>query len=345
MATKERHPRSPVSEALHREPYGFSFFQAVRLLEGLTRGAKLLGQATRPREEAVNFSVRPGFAFPPSDIAGLTKESENTPARMEVAFLGLIGPSGVLPSWYTELARERNRQKDFGFTAFLDIFHHRLVSLFYLAWKKYRFDANYRWECQDGLSRCLLSLLGLGTEGLTEHLGVQAEEVVYYGGLLSRRIPSAAALERVIAYFSGTETAVEQFMPRQIRISPEDQTQLGAANARLGVDALCGSWVWDRQSAFRVRLGPMGYRQFVDFLPTGRRSRIVFSVARYATGIEYDCDLRVILRRSEVPPCVLGSQTCRPLLGLATWVSSPGFEYAEDPAIVVESPAARQAWG
>jgi predicted component of type VI protein secretion system len=89
----------------------------------------------------------------------------------------------------------------------------------------------------------------------------------------------------------------------------------------------------------------MGYRQFVDFLPTGRRSRIVFSVARYATGIEYDCDLRVILRRSEVPPCILGSHTCRPLLGLATWVSSPGFEYAEDPAIVVESPAARQAWG
>ena len=159
MATEERQPRSPVSDTLHREPYGFSFFQAVRLLEGLTRGAKPLGQATRPREEAVNFYVRPGFAFPPSDIAGRAKESEYAPARMEVAFLGLIGPSGVLPSWYTELARERNRQKDFGFSAFLDIFHHRLVSLFYLAWKKYRLDANYRWACRDRLSGCLLSLL------------------------------------------------------------------------------------------------------------------------------------------------------------------------------------------
>ena len=345
MASEKRQPRSPVSEALHREPSGFSFFQAVRLLEELTPGAKRLGEATRPQEEAVNFCVRPGFAFPPSDIAGLSKEGEGSPARMEVAFLGLIGPSGVLPYWYNELARERARHKDFSLTAFLDMFHHRLVSLFYLAWKRYRFDAHYLFECRDGLSRRLLSLLGLGTEGLIQRLGVLAEDLVYYGGLLSRSIPSAAALERVLGYFSGTRTTVEQFLPRQIQISPEDQTQVGAANARLGVDALCGSWVWDCQSAFRVHLGPMGYRQFVHFLPTGRLSRIVSTIARYATGIQYDCDLRVILQRTEVPPCVLGSQECRPLLGWSTWVSAPGFEHSDDPAIVVQSPAAEQAWG
>jgi type VI secretion system protein ImpH len=345
MATEERQPRSPVRAALHREPYSFSFFQAVRLLEALAPAAKPLGQASRPREEAVNFCVRPGFGFPPSDIASLVKEAENTPARMEIAFLGLIGPSGVLPYWYNELARERNQHKDFSFTAFLDLFHHRLVALFYLAWKRYRFDANYRAECKDRLSRCLLSLLGLGTEGLSERLGVHPEDVVYYGGLLSRTIPSAAALEGVIGYFSGTRTTVEQFLPRQIRIEPEDQTQLGAANARLGTDALCGGWVWDRQSAFRIHLGPMAYRQFLQFLPTGRLARAVFSIAQYATGVQYDCDLRVVLRRTEVPPCVLGGQACRPLLGWSTWVSAPGFVHSEDPAVVVESPAAGQAWG
>ena len=345
MAAEERQPRAPVREALNREPCGFSFFQAVRLLEELTPGTTPIGEATRPREEAVNFCVRPGLAFPPSDIAGLVKEGEAAPARMEVAFLGLIGPSGVLPYWYNELARERNRQKDTGLTAFLDIFHHRLVSLFYLAWKKYRCDASYRFECRDRLSRRLLSLLGLGTEGLTERLGVHMEDLIYYGGLLSRTIPSAISLERVIGYFSGTRTAIEQFLPRQIRIDPEDQTQLGAANARLGVEALCGSWVWDCQSAFRVHLGPMGYQQFVHFLPTGPLSRIVSTIARYATGIQYDCDLRIILRRAEVPPCVLGSEECRPLLGWSTWVSAPGFKHAEDPAIVFQSPAAQTAWG
>ncbi len=344
MATEERRPRAAVRTALHEQPHGFSFFQAVRLLEALTPGATPLGDALRPREEAVNFCVRPGFAFPPSDIAGLTKKTEGAPASMAVAFLGLIGPSGVLPLWYNELARERNQKKDFSLTAFLDIFHHRLLSLFYLSWKKFRFSANFRRDCRDRLSRSLLSLMGLGTDGLTERLGVHAEDVVHFGGLLSRTIPSAGALERVIAYFAGTQTRVEQFVPRQIPLGPEDQTQLGTANARLGVDALCGGWVWDRQSAFRVHLGPMAYRQFVQFLPTGRLSRIVGSIARYATGIEYDCDLRIILRRTEVPPCILGSPECRPLLGWSTWVISPGVEHAEDPAIVVQSPMAGQAW-
>ncbi len=345
MATEERQPRSPVRETLLREPCSFSFFQAVRLLEELTPGAKRLGDAIRPREEAVNFYVRPGFAFPPSDIASLGKERDSTAPRMEVAFLGLIGPSGVLPYWYNELAGERTRQKDFSFTAFLDIFHHRLISLFYLAWKKYRFDANYRLECRDRLSHSLLSLLGLGTKGLTERLGAHEEDLIYYGGLLSRTIPCAASLERVLGYFSGTPTRVEQFLPRRFQISSEDRTQLGAANARLGVDALCGSWVWDRQSTFRVHLGPMGYRQFIQFLPTGRRARIVFSIAQYATGIQYDYDLRVILRRTEVPPCVLGSQQSRPLLGWSTWISAPGYKYSEDPAIIVQSPTAQRAWG
>jgi type VI secretion system protein ImpH len=263
---------------------------------------------------------------------------------MAVAFLGLIGPSGVLPHWYNELARARTQQKDFSLTAFFDIFHHRLLSLFYLSWKKFRLSANFRNDCRDRLSRCLLSLVGLGTEGLRERLGVRTEDVVHFGGLLSRTIPSAGALERVIGYFAGARTRVEQFLPRQIPLCAEDQTQLGTANARLGVDALCGSWVWDRQSAFRIHLGPMAYRQFVQFLPTGRLSRTVFSIARYATGIQYDCDLRVILRRADVPPCILGSQECRPLLGWSTWVSAPGWEYSEDPAIVVQPPMAGQAW-
>jgi len=345
MAAEERKPGSPVKEDLEREYYGFSFFQAVRLLESLSTGATPLGEATRPRDEAVNFSVRPGFAFPPSEIAALGKEGEDGPCRMEVAFLGLIGPSGVLPHWYNELARERIRQKDSTFAAFLDIFHHRLISLFYLAWKRYRLPVNFRAGARDLLSLDLLSLIGLGTEGLAGRIGLPEEDLIYYGGLLSKAVPSAVALEGVVEYCSGTTARVEQFIPRQIPISPDDQTQLGVANARLGADALCGNWVWDCQSAFRVHLGPMDFDHFVRFLPTGAMSRSVFSLIRFAAGIQYDCDLRLVLRRTEVPPCVIGSPVCPPLLGWSTWIRAPGFEHPEDPAMVVQSPEARQTWG
>jgi len=345
MASEERQPRSAVREALRREFFGFSFFQAVRLLESLSPDAKSIGEATRPRDEAVNFSVQPGFAFPPSEIVSLSEGDGKTPARMEIAFMGLIGPSGVLPHWYNELARERNRQKDFSFAAFLDIFHHRLISLFYLAWKRNRLAVNYRSDHHDPLTRDFLCIVGLGTEGLCGRVGFNEDDLVYFGGLLSRGVPSSAALEGVVEYFSGTRTKVEQFIPRQIHVSPDDQTQLGAANARLGVDAMCGSWVWDCQSSFRVHLGPMNYDHFVRFLPTSAMSRSVFSLIRYAAGIQFDCDLRVVLERTEVPPFVLGSTECPPLLGWSTWVSTAGFELAEDPAMIVQSPEARQAWG
>ena len=49
----------------------------------------------------------------------------------------------MLPYCYTELILERLREKDTSFASFLDIFNHRMISLFYRAWEKYRFPVTY----------------------------------------------------------------------------------------------------------------------------------------------------------------------------------------------------------
>lgn len=337
MAAKKRQAdphldTAPLMERLLQEYHAFSFFQAVHLLESLTPDTVPLGEGLEPHREAVRFSVKPDLSFPASDITSLTKKEDGTPAAMEVAFMGLIGPSGVLPYWYTDLAMERLKAKDTTIPAFFDIFHHRLLSLFYLAWKKQRFPENYTPGGHDRLTGYLLSLCGLGTEGLSERIGLSPESLAFYTGLFSSRAPDASGIEAAVSYLAGVNAEVEQFMERIIALCEEDHTRLGMANARLGEDALCGSYVWDCETKFRVDLGPMGYHDFRRFLPGGNMLSPIFSLIRYRVGMEYEFDLKIILSSNEVPPCALGGDS---RLGMTSWLLKPGTRPEQDVFITI----------
>ncbi len=417
MGSPKRQPHPSIREDLFEAFFEFSFYKAVHLLETLSPDKKPLGEALTPQQEAVRFCVRPGFVFPPSDIAGLKppvseedrpsspsavelrdeQQEERTgrlgdgevgrmdiqaspgsepvadtldipnvssspsrlvpksttvaglaegnpapagPARMDVAFLGLVGPSGVLPHWYNELAQDRLRKKDSTFVAFLNCFHHRLVSHFYLAWKKHRFPETYLPGARDRLSKHMLCLIGLGTPHLLDRMGLDPESLIYYSGLLSRTTPCAYAVEAAVAYFSGTTVTLHQWIDRVIPIEPEDQTRLGMANASLGADAACGSQAWENQTKFRVDLGPMSFKRFIRFLPIGDLLGPIFSLVRVMVGIEYEFDIGVILKRDEVPPCRLGQLGPEaPRLGWTTWVKSPGVLHDDHPRVVFQEPA------
>ncbi len=409
MVSPERQPHPSIREDLFEAFFEFSFFKAVHLLETLSLDKKPLGEALTPQQEAVRFCVRPGFVFPPSDIAGLkpplseedrpwsgppyegdsavdvspsrsqgegwvesraaagsplsglapertdgeaaaqqassfpdqdSRQAPQGPARMDVAFLGLVGPSGVLPHWYNELAQDRLRKKDSTLVAFLDCFHHRLISHFYLAWKKHRFPETYLPGARDRLSRHMLCLIGLGTPHLLDRMGLDPESLIYYSGLLSRTTPCACAIEAAVAYFSGTAVTLHQWIDRVIPIEPEDQTRLGMANASLGADAACGSQAWENQTKFRVDLGPMSFKRFIRFLPIGDLLGPIFSLVRVMVGIEYEFDIGVILKREEVPPCRLGQLGPEaPRLGWTTWVKSPGVLHDDHPRVVFQEPA------
>lgn len=339
MDAPSRQSGPPLKDRLFNEPYRFSFFKAVSLLESLFPARRPLGRTLEPAKEAVRFSVKPSLAFPGSDISNLSESDDDGPAEMEVTFMGLVGAAGVMPHWYTELVFERIWHKDHSLAEFLNMFHHRLISLFYLAWKKYRFEASYLPDARDRLSQSLLSLAGLGTPGLVEGIGLPAESLAFYSGLLSRAVPSAVAIESAVEYFSGTEVSIDQFIERLLPIGPEDQTRLGEANSRLGVDVVCGTFIRECATKFRINLGPVGYETFLRFLPTGDLLPPIFALVRCMVGIEYEFDIVVYLKREEVPPCILGEDSpSAPRLGWSTWVKSPQITHADHPQITFQEP-------
>jgi type VI secretion system protein ImpH len=337
VAPKKRQSDIGIETKLYDEFYEFSFFKAVELLEKFATDKKRLGKTLEPEKEPVRFLVKPGFVFPASDISGLRESTDKGPAEMEVAFMGLIGPSGLLPNWYNELAIEREKNKDHTFVEFLNIFHHRLISLFYLAWKKPRFPENYRPGAGDRLSRYVISLAGLGTSGMVGMLGLPRESLTFYSGLLSLPMASAASIEAAIEYFSGSQTTVDQFVQRDVSLEEDDFTSLGTANATLGSDAICGTTVKECQTKFRVNLGPMGYQKYMRLMPVGDLLLPVFSLIRYMVGIEFEFEIRVFLKKNEVPMCVLGEEgPGKTFLGWTTWMSTSGYNFQENQYITFQ---------
>ena len=321
--------RTPLGELLEREPYRFEFFQAVRLLNLLLPDRSPVGRFVKPAAEVARFRVHPQPSFPASQIQSLTAVEGGAPA-VEVNFMGLVGPLGLLPLTYSELVLERERARDHALLDFLDLFHHRMISLFYAAWEKYRFNLAYERGERDRFSRHLLDLIGMGTAGLENRHEVADDSLLYYGGLVALHPRSAAGFEQMLGDYFDVPVEIEQFVGAWYAVDTGSQCELDGGrqdySAQLGCGAVVGDEIWDQQSRVRIRLGPLTFHQYRGFLPDGAAHRQLAALAKFYAGHEYDIEVQLILRREETPACELGAGEEEGLqLGWTTWVKSAPF--------------------
>lgn len=343
---------------LARRAYRFEFFQAVRMLERAARRDPAspteprrgnVGEDESPANEVVRFQVPPTLAYPASEIVEFQPATDEKPPRMTVPFLGLIGPVGVLPRHYTQLAIDRQRQKDHTLREFLDLFHHRLISLFYRAWRKFRFVVGYERAIDageagnDDFTQDLQSLVGIGTAGLRGRLEVDDETWLYYAGLFAHSPRNASSLAAMLSEDLGVPAEVRQFVGQWLRLEPPDQSRLSSdaiydrANNRLGTNTVAGDRVWGVEQKFRVQLGPLTYRQFLQFLPGEPTLLRASQLVRSYVGGEFDFEFQPILRREEVPTCQLGGSGIPSRLGWNSWLATPlRAQDSDDPIFATE---------
>jgi len=327
---------SEVEEKLRREPYSFDFFQAVRLLEKIRPDRTSVGKFAHPATEVARFAAHPSLAFPASQIQAMEWPAEG-PVQMTVNFMGLTGPQGVLPNPFTSLIIERLRASDTSLRDFLDIFNHRIISLFYRAWRKYRFDVACEHGERDLFSRHLLSLVGLGTDGMRDRQAVSDDALIYYAGLLGQRPRSAQALQQILADYFEVPVSIEQFAGGWYRLDPETQCRLEGNNesGELGLGAVVGDEVWNEQSKVRIVLGPLTMERYADFLPHGRSFETLGGWVRFFSNDEWDFEVKLILEREQVPACTLGAEgVSGPQLGWVSWVKSAPFNRNPDDTVL-----------
>jgi len=332
MHFEQKTPDNTLTENLLKKWHRFSFFQAVQLLERSAPEAAQVGHGGDPNKEIIRFRPDASLAFPDSDIVSIEEvptSGNGKRYRITISFLGLYGSSSPMPTYFTE-----DILWDEGYSTrvrdFLDIFHHRLISLFYRTWSKYRYYIQFRKGGSDLLSRRLMWFIGqLDEETLPDE--EKKEKIISpirflkYAGSMTQQPRSASVLEGILAdYFEGIQVSIKQCIERRAIISDRQRNALGQKNSTLGNNFTMGGTLADRSGKFRIVIGPINYEKLDAFLPGSRDYRAMHEIldAYLVDGLDYDMEVNV--QAQSIPGLKLsGSESDASGLGRNTWLSTP----------------------
>jgi type VI secretion system protein ImpH len=324
MADSNGNTTNPLIEKLLKQPYGFDFFLAVRLLESQRPDLPRVGYSLAPAEDSIRFSQRPSLRFAPSALDSVQR-SGNPPdaiVRMAVSFFGLFGPNAPMPPHITEYVLERElHYKDTTITAFLNLFHHRLIAMFYRAWAASQKAVDSDRPADQRFATYIGSLFGVGMETLQNRDSVPDTAKLFFAGRLASQTRNAEGLEAILRQYFHIPAEVQPFTGRWLHLPDDSICCLGQSpeNGTLGVNTIVGERFWDCQLSFRTKFGPMSLKDYERMLPKGPAfERLRFWVLNYCDE-HFFWDAQLVLRAEEVPPTRLGQST---RLGWTSWLQT-----------------------
>lgn len=303
MASENRSSAHALISELEHGAYRFDFFETLRWLEALNADKPRLGTSIKAADDMVRLSQEPELQFPASALASCHINHAGVP-RLAVNFLGLFGPQGPLPLHLTEYARERLRNHhDPTLARFADIFHHRMISLFYRAWANSRPTVSYDRPQADRFGFYVGALFGMGGDSFRHRDALDDRAKLFYAGHLSAQTKSADGLQAIIADILAINVRVEEFVGEWMEIQPSDHSRLGYLPelATLGQSTLLGAFVWGCQHKFRLVLGPLNLTQYLTLLPGASDLAKLVAIVRNYMGDELVWDAQLILKSRQVP--------------------------------------------
>ena len=316
--------------ALEREPFRFDFFHALRRIECLHATLPRLGRAQLPRDEPLRLGQPPSLTFAPATIAHFVSSTATGVPRMEVLFLGLLGPHGALPTHLTEFVHDRARHHDDPtLVRFLDIFHHRMLLFFFRAWGDARAVVGRDRRTDDKFGRHLAALSGRSGAEFANRDEMPDDAKLHFTGHLAAIARRPSALRTVLTALLGVPIQILDFFARWLELPENGRWRLGRSQgfSVLGQTAIVGGRVFDAQSGVRLIAGPLSLAQYESYLPGSKALRALIAIMKNLLGDEYEWDLNLSLAANEVPTCRLGGEA---RLGWTSWL---GTRASAEPAM------------
>jgi type VI secretion system protein ImpH len=308
---------------LTREPRRFGFDAVVRIF---MRTARQDDPAA-----AVRFRTPPGLTFPAADV--LEVHPADPRPDVVVGLMGMTGPSGVLPRYYSELVSQTLRGGSTALHQFLDMLSERFVGFFAQAAIKYRparaaeTAALRTPPAPDAVTQVLLSVTGYGTPNLAPRLTAGTDPFLHYAGLFAMRPRSADRLAAMLTDWLGMNVDVVEYAGAWLRLPPAQRSRIGVDGAfcQLGVDAALGVRAWSPEARIQLRIGPLTREGFQMMQPDSRALERLVSLVRAFVGVEVGFIVNPILAAAEIIPLRLDAAAAiAPRLGWNTWLPMSG---------------------
>jgi type VI secretion system protein ImpH len=314
--------REALLAMLATTPWEFGFLHTMRRIDCLQPERPRLGATARPADDPVRLAQRASLRFAPSELAVLEPSRGGRPPRLLVYFLGLLGPNGPLPLHLTEYARDRRRNYgDTSFERFLDIFNHRMLALLYRGWAQAQPAVSFDRPDQDPFGIYLGSLSGIAMPAFLKRDAMPDLAKLHYAGHLCCQTRHPDGLKAILQGLLKLPVRIEEFIGGWLTLPLDCRLRLGEtpATGALGRSTTLGGRVWDHQSRFRVRIGPVAFKDYLNLLPGRPALSQVKAVVRNYVGDGLAWDLNPVLAAAEVPRLCLGANFG---LGWCTWLRS-----------------------
>ena len=305
------------SDELIAEPWRFDLFSVLRRFERENGRQPRVGDAETLTDEFVILSQNPYMEFPASTLEGAMREPSGR-MRLIARFLGMFGPQGALPLTTTEESYLWLLERDDAFPRFVDIFQRRFLALFYRAWADPRPIAQNDRPAADRFKAYIGSMIGVGSPPYRNVDTISDFAKMEFAGLIASKAKSASRLRSLIAGLFGVKVEVDEFVGSWLSFEPQECTQLGANQSRLGADTILGSSVFSVSDKFRLRVFVKDIVQYERFLPGSDLAEQVGDAVFLYLGEEFDWDMELAIPAGEVTPVRLGQGA---KLGWTSWMA------------------------
>ena len=276
------------------------FFRFCELLERSAPEHPLIGASESPADDPVRFRSRFGLGFPGRDIDTVEADPEDgsLPPSVRTTFLGLYGVDARMPAYFIdEVAQHREGAEPLA--AFLDLFHHRIVTQYYRIWRKYRYPVGFERDGSDSISTYLLSLagLGLGVSDIGQTVGPR--RLLSMLGLVNQKTRTAEGLAGVLQHaVPDAMITVEEFHPVWVVVDGNEPMPLGE-------HCVLGGGFFDRSNCVRVVIKPASRDAVSSLMPGHEAHDNVMALLKFYLGYDAQATLDMLVRPDLMPSPVL----------------------------------------